>query len=70
MLDDGARTEDAKFRLMFERSADAILLLDTASNTFVEYNQAALDMLRCTREELSSLHPSELSPPMQPDVWP
>ena len=58
---------DARFRLMFERSADAILLLDTAANLFVEYNQAALDMLGCTREELSALHPSALSPPLQPD---
>ncbi len=58
---------DARFRLMFERSADAILLLDTEANLFVEYNQAALDMLRCTREELSALHPSVLSPPVQPD---
>ena len=57
----------ARFRLMFERSADAILLLDTATNLFVEYNQATLDMLRCTREELSALHPSVLSPPHQPD---
>jgi PAS domain S-box-containing protein len=58
---------DAQFRVMFERSADAILLLDTSSNRFVEYNQATLDMLRCSREELRALHPSELSPPRQPD---
>jgi PAS domain S-box-containing protein len=58
---------DLLFRLMFERSADAILLLDTATNQFVEYNQATLDMLRCTRTELAALHPSELSPPRQPD---
>lgn len=58
---------DAQFRLMFERSADAILLLDTSGNKFVEYNQATLDMLRCSREELRALHPSELSPPRQPD---
>lgn len=62
-----AKEEDAKFRLMFERSADAILLLDTGANLFVEYNQATLDMLRCTRAELSALHPSKLSPPRQPD---
>ncbi len=61
------RENDGKFRLMFERSADAILLLDTNTNMFVEYNQATLDMLRCTREELSALHPSALSPPTQPD---
>jgi PAS domain S-box-containing protein len=58
---------DARFRLMFERSADAILLLDTTGNKFVEYNQAALDMLRCSKEELSALHPSALSPTHQPD---
>ncbi|MBI2394298.1 MAG: response regulator [Deltaproteobacteria bacterium] len=58
---------DVTFRLMFERSADAILLIDAASNQFVDYNQATLDMLCCSREELSSLHPSALSPPTQPD---
>jgi PAS domain S-box-containing protein len=52
---------------MFERSADAILLLDTRTNLFIEYNQAALEMLRCSREELSALHPSVLSPAVQPD---
>ena len=66
---EGALTHEggAKFRLMFERSGDAILLLDTATNQFIEYNQAALDMLACTREELRSLHPSVLSPLRQPD---
>jgi len=58
---------DAKLRLFFERSSDAILLLDTATNHFVEYNAAALEMLRCTREELAALHPSALSPPLQAD---
>jgi PAS domain S-box-containing protein len=58
---------DARFRLFFERSSDAILLLDTASNHFVQYNDATLEMLRCTREELAALHPSALSPHVQPD---
>ncbi len=62
-----AQEGDARFRLMFERSADAILLLDTATNKFVDYNQATLDMLGLTREEISALHPSELSPARQPD---
>ncbi len=62
----GAEASD-RFRLMFERSADAILMLDTATNHFIEYNQAALDMLACSRAELSELHPSHLSPPRQPD---
>ncbi len=58
---------DARLRLFFERSSDAILLLDTATNHFVQYNAAALEMLRCTREELAALHPSALSPKLQPD---
>jgi PAS domain S-box-containing protein len=52
---------------MFERSADAILLLDTRTNTFIQYNDATLEMLRCSRAELETLHPSALSPPRQPD---
>ncbi len=64
---DQIQANDAHFRLMFERSGDAILLIDTVTNQFVDYNQAALDMLRCSREELSALHPSELSPPVQED---
>jgi PAS domain S-box-containing protein len=64
---EGVLDGDARFRLMFERSADAILLLDTGPNLFVDYNQATLDMLRCTRHELSAMHPSALSPPRQPD---
>ena len=59
--------DDARFRLFFERSSDAILLLDTATNHFVHYNAATLKMLCCTREELAALHPSALSPAVQPD---
>lgn len=62
-----AEPGDGRFRAMFERSADAILLLDTRANTFVEYNDATLNMLRCSRAELATLHPSALSPPHQPD---
>ena len=69
-MDDPLLNGDTKFRLLFERTADAILLLDTSTNLFVDYNQAALDMLRCTREEMRSLHPSVLSPPTQPDGRP
>jgi PAS domain S-box-containing protein len=61
------RDDDARFRLFFERSSDAILLLDTATNQFVQYNDATLEMLRRTRQELASLHPSVLSPTTQPD---
>ncbi len=56
------------FRLMFERTADALLLLDPVARQFIECNQAAADMLRYPdKSELLSPHPSELSPPLQPD---
>ena len=58
-------TVDA-YRELFERSADAILILE--GNRFIDCNQATVDMLRYTdRAELLKTHPSELSPPTQPD---
>ena len=64
-----ARPEhEDRFRLMFERSADALLLIDAATNQFIDCNQAAADMLGCSDcSELLALHPSTLSPPFQPD---
>ncbi len=54
------------YRELFERSADAILIIE--GEMFIECNDAAVRMLRCTdRAEVLSTHPSELSPPKQPD---
>ena len=59
-------TASDQYRALFEQSADAILIID--GETFVDCNQATVDMLRYeTREELLRTHPSELSPPVQPD---
>lgn len=53
-------------RLVFERSPDAILLLD--NGVFIDCNQAAVNMLRAAgKDELLSLSPSDLSPAIQPD---
>jgi PAS domain S-box-containing protein len=53
-------------RLVFERSPDAILLLD--DGRFIDCNQAAVDMLCAAgKDELLSLSPSDLSPTIQPD---
>ena len=53
-------------RLVFERSPDAILLLD--DGVFIDCNQAAVDMLCAAgKDELLSLSPSDLSPTIQPD---
>ena len=53
-------------RLVFERSPDAILLLD--DGVFIDCNQAAVDMVGASgKDELLSLSPSDLSPSVQPD---
>ncbi|HEY4424743.1 MAG TPA: ATP-binding protein [Pyrinomonadaceae bacterium] len=53
-------------RLVFERSPDAILLLD--DGVFIDCNQAAVDMLCAAgKDELLSLSPSDLSPAIQAD---
>jgi PAS domain S-box-containing protein len=53
-------------KLLFERTDEAILILDR--QVFVDCNEAAVKMMRChSKEELLSLHPSEISPEYQPD---
>ncbi|HEX8310877.1 MAG TPA: PAS domain-containing sensor histidine kinase [Chthoniobacteraceae bacterium] len=56
------------FRLLFERSSDAILLLDSNTFTFVDCNDAAVRLLRArSKRELLDAHPWQLSPERQPD---
>lgn len=54
------------YRELFERSSDAILIIE--GETFVDCNQATVEMLRyASREQVLRTHPSELSPEVQPD---
>ena len=54
------------YRELFERSADAILIID--GEDFVDCNAAAVAMLRYkNKEQILRTHPSKLSPPVQPD---
>jgi PAS domain S-box-containing protein len=60
------RESDRRFIDVIYASSDAILLID--SNRFVDCNEATAKMLGYkTREEFLQSHPSELSPPVQPD---
>ncbi len=55
-----------RYRELFERSADAILIID--GETFIDCNDATVTMLRyAEKEQLLQTHPSELSPEFQPD---
>jgi two-component system cell cycle sensor histidine kinase/response regulator CckA len=59
------KQSEEKFRILFEQSMDAMLLLD--GDKFIECNPAAINMLRCAKPELLITHPWNLSPPVQPD---
>lgn len=62
--DDGGQPD--RYRSLFENSADAILIID--GDTFIDCNQATVDMLRYDdKQQLLETHPSELSPPIQHD---
>jgi len=39
------------FQLLFERSADAILLLDPQAGVFVDCNQAAVELMHAGTKE-------------------
>lgn len=55
-----------KYRTLFERSADAILIVE--GDKFVDCNAATVEMLGYNnKEELLQTHPSQLSPEKQPD---
>ena len=57
---------EEKFRLLFEKSTDPILLLD--GDTYIDCNEAALRFMGCSnKEQLVGLRPSETLPERQPD---
>jgi PAS domain S-box-containing protein len=59
------------FRALFERSADAILLLDSQEQRFIDCNRAAVDMMgAASKGDLIRAHPAELSPQLQLDGTP
>jgi len=60
------RESEQKFRLLFERSADAMLILD--GDRFTDCNAAAMAMMHCSnKEDLFSIRLPEISPEYQPD---
>jgi two-component system, sensor histidine kinase and response regulator len=57
---------EIRYRELFESTGDAIMLLDDQG--FMECNQATLALFGCAgKEEFLRKHPSEVSPPQQPD---
>lgn len=57
---------EKKYRDLFEKSKDAILIID--DGRFVDCNKATVEMLGYRKKsEILESHPSELSPELQPD---
>jgi PAS domain S-box-containing protein len=64
-----SKLADEKFRLLFEQSSDAHLLLGI--DGIIDCNPAAVRMLRCRdKNHVLGLHPAVLSPELQPDGRP
>src|SRR5258708_2382841 len=58
-------------QLRFERSVDAIWLLDPQAGVFVDCNAAAVELMRAgTKDRLLGARPEDLSPVLQPDGTP
>ena len=59
------------FQLLFERSADAILLFDPQVGVFVDCNQATVELMRAdSKERFLNMRPEDFAPPLQPDGTP
>ena len=64
--EEALQESEEKFKLLFERSADPVLLLD--GGAFVDGNEAALRLMGYSRkDQLIGLRPCDLSPERQPD---
>jgi len=64
--EEALKQSEGKFRTLFEKSADGILLYD--GEIFFDCNQAAVEIIGCSsKRELMSLSPSQFSPEFQPD---
>src|SRR5678815_2499546 len=61
----------AVFESFFERSIDAVWLLDQQAGVFVDCNQAAVDLIGAeNKQQLLRTRPEDLSPPLQSDGTP
>ena len=56
---------EKRYRSLFETAKDAIFIM--SGEFFIDCNNSALTMFRCTREQIINVQPYIFSPPTQPD---
>ncbi|MBI4846603.1 MAG: PAS domain S-box protein [Candidatus Omnitrophica bacterium] len=61
MADEYLRVSEEKYRLLFEKSSDAVVIFDMQSLKLEDCNQAALELYGYTREEFLSLRVTDIS---------
>ncbi|MCK5028288.1 MAG: PAS domain S-box protein [Bacteroidales bacterium] len=59
------KLSEEKFRLLYENSNDAILVLD--KDIFIDCNEKTLKMFKCSRNQIVGTSPYLISPEYQPD---
>lgn len=59
------RNSEIRYRALFEGSGDAIFVL--RNGLFIDCNNTAQHMFRCSREQMMGRSPAEFSTPLQPD---
>lgn len=53
---------DARYRTLFEKTSNPVMVIDTDGN-YIDANNAALQFLECTREELLCMNIADTTPP-------
>lgn len=67
-MEKALRESENKFRLLFERSADPMQLLDLATWRFIDCNAALVSLMHCaSKDQIVGLSPWDISPEFQPD---
>ncbi|UCD91290.1 MAG: PAS domain S-box protein, partial [Desulfobacterales bacterium] len=61
------RESKAQYKTLFEKAPEAMVVIDIETVKFVDANTAALRLFGHTREELISMGPLDVSPPVQPN---
>ena len=59
------RESKARYKALFEKAPEATIVIDVETVKFVDANTAALRLFGHTREELISIGPLDVSPPVQ-----